>query len=127
MRISDWSSDVCSSDLLGLPAGPLRPHPTSHESPIRHPGESWDFVPPGSALSPEIPAFAGMTIAGSWPHRPQIATAPPHASRHPDPAPRYFRFPRLSGRDRKSVVSGKSVSVLVDLGVGRIIKKKKKQ
>src|SRR3546814_13665234 len=30
-------------------------------------------------------------------------------------------------RDRKSVVSGKSVSVSVDLGVSRIIKQKKKQ
>src|SRR3546814_12973685 len=30
-------------------------------------------------------------------------------------------------RDRKSVVSGKSVSVRVDLGGGRIIKKKKKK
>src|SRR3546814_1676742 len=24
MRISDWSSDVCSSDLLGAPAGPCQ-------------------------------------------------------------------------------------------------------
>src|SRR3546814_17805383 len=27
MRISDWSSDVCSSDLAGSGAGELRPHP----------------------------------------------------------------------------------------------------
>src|SRR3546814_12175550 len=33
---------------------------------------------------------------------------------------------RLGGSDRKSVVSGKSVSVRVDLGGRRIIKKKKK-
>src|SRR3546814_16595167 len=34
---------------------------------------------------------------------------------------------RCLSEDRKSVVSGKSVSVRVDLGVRRIIKKKKKQ
>src|SRR3546814_18930782 len=33
---------------------------------------------------------------------------------------------RVAGRDRKSVVKGKSVSVRVDLGGGRIIKKKNK-
>src|SRR3546814_13647061 len=33
----------------------------------------------------------------------------------------------FSSTDRKSVVSGKSVSVRVDLGVRRLIKKKKKQ
>src|SRR3546814_13217355 len=35
-------------------------------------------------------------------------------------------FPSGTPEDRKSVVWGKSVSVRVDLGVGRIIKKKKK-
>src|SRR3546814_17564850 len=44
-----------------------------------------------------------------------------------------FNEPRADGRDdedwadRKSVVSGKSVSVRVDLGGGRIIKKKQKE
>src|SRR3546814_13197419 len=36
------------------------------------------------------------------------------------------RIERLEGRDRKSVVKGKRVSVRVDLGGRRIIKKKKK-
>src|SRR3546814_12919946 len=41
----------------------------------------------------------------------------------PLPAP----FFRIVGRDRKRVVSGKSGSVRVDLGGGRISKKKKKK
>src|SRR3546814_8566353 len=68
MRISDWSSDVCSSDLL--------------EHPV-----------PDPALCP-------------------AAEAPVHI---------------LPVADRKSVVSGKSVSVRVDLGGRRIIKKKNNQ
>src|SRR3546814_6815485 len=31
MRISDWSSDVCSSDLAGPP--PVHPHPGRREAP----------------------------------------------------------------------------------------------
>src|SRR3546814_1302477 len=36
MRISDWSSDVCSSDLLGEPEGAATPE----ESRVRHPQRS---------------------------------------------------------------------------------------
>src|SRR3546814_21155280 len=68
MRISDWSSDVCSSDL-----------PTRRDQPSR-----------------------------------------PARGRAGRPAP----TPRRAA-DRKSVVEGKSVSVRVDLGGRRIIKKKK--
>src|SRR3546814_17712551 len=31
MRISDWSSDVCSSDLRGAAGGPSRPDPAALE------------------------------------------------------------------------------------------------
>src|SRR3546814_19136442 len=72
MRISDWSSDVCSSDLGKTFA------------------EDRDRMPFGLFL-----AFAGVEV-----------------------------LPRF-GRDRKSVVLGKSESVRVDLGGRRIIKKKK--
>src|SRR3546814_10208150 len=84
MRISDWSSDVCSSDLWGdrsrrsrdrrraaCPTGASRPAPTSRRSRER------------------------------------------------------ARKARARQGDRKSVVSGKSVSVLVDLGGRGIIKIKK--
>src|SRR3546814_13551274 len=72
MRISDWSSDVCSSDL----------------APPRRATATWT-----SSCGP--PAL--------W------ATA---------------RSPTRTCVDRKSVVLGKSVSVRVDLGGRRIIKKK---
>src|SRR3546814_20176451 len=85
MRISDWSSDVCSSDLVEPEAWPrgLR---------FREP-----------CLTQEILKFGkGREIA--------VLQAGLHASD--------------KRTDRKSVVSGKSVSVRVDLGGRRIIKKK---
>src|SRR3546814_14943178 len=80
MRISDWSSDVCSSYLPLLEADAALDHPA---------------LPPGSYWC------------------------------------RVVRLGKIAGRnlieslDRKSVVEGKSVSVRVDLGGRRIIKKQK--
>src|SRR3546814_18147290 len=74
MRISDWSSDVCSSDLAD---GGRQPR-----------GEQ-----------PRTGAQRAADAAG-----------PDHFGR--------------GARDRKSVVAGKSVSVRVDLGGRRILKKK---
>src|SRR3546814_15409570 len=95
MRISDWSSDVCSSDLgardhrIFQPAGEARPLPARKE------------IPQGGGPLP------GRRAA------------------HPD---RSARGRRAAGNaDRKSVESGKSVSVRVDLGGRRIIKKKNKE
>src|SRR3546814_10973288 len=114
MRISDWSSDVCSSDL------------------VRH----RDLHPCARAY----PGFAGRSGgtqacgAAQGDHRRAART---RISLHLQSAPPFLplpaQFPALcdpgSGKsrdDRKSVVSGKSVSVRVDLGGRRIIKKKKK-
>src|SRR3546814_14959112 len=90
MRISDWSSDVCSSDLtdpgtrLRKAAAPRRYHcrPPCPQRPRRGAGDTGNGWPrwQGSLFDPD--------------------------------------------RDRKSVVEGKSVSVRVDLGGRRIIKKK---
>src|SRR3546814_19218783 len=92
MRISDWSSDVCSSDLMkntcALPSSVARPGPTSRM--LRCHSHR-------SAANGHDP----VTISG-------------------DAAATVFRQV-----DRKSVVEGKSVSVRVDLGGRRIIKKKK--
>src|SRR3546814_18671605 len=74
MRIIDWSSDVCSSDLVSLQAALIN-----------------------SIIAVALGVPAGIALArrkGSW-----------------------------TG-DRKSVVQGKRVSVRVDLGGGRLIKKK---
>src|SRR3546814_12767455 len=94
MRISDWSSDVCSSDLDdGRPPGSGEdrlgrgPWPASH-----HP-----FV---HRVEPE--RHGGRAV---------------HDDVHPEDGDG-------RDRDRKSVVKGKSVSVRVDLGGRRRITKK---
>src|SRR3546814_13232258 len=84
MRISDWSSDVCSSDLRGR--GGLR-----------------------RAL---FLYAVGPRGRGAGARRGRRR----RARRDDGPGLR---------KDRKSVVEGKSVSVRVDLGGRRIIKKKK--
>src|SRR3546814_16079658 len=115
MRISDWSSDVCSSDLaLGI--------------------EESDLVE--LALRPTDPRYAGSLLC-----RRQSGSAGRSRGRS---GVRHFGLcagdllpgidhgqvaqrDRLRLFDRKSVVSGKSVAVRVVLGGRRIIKKKKKQ
>src|SRR3546814_20289349 len=89
MRISDWSSDVCSSDLvLGLASGEAE-HTCLTVEEILHQREvRVEHVEP--------------RIADDG-----------------------CRRRRGRCRARKSVVSGKSVSVRVDLGGRRIIKKKR--
>src|SRR3546814_10827250 len=83
MRISDWSSDVCSSDLRnsGASGVPQRRLP-------------WPTGPP----SRDTPV-TGTTLA--------------------------IRDGNHASAARQSVVTGKSVSVRVDLGGRRIIKTKK--
>src|SRR3546814_20523863 len=105
MRISDWSSDVCSSDLqgrgvfAGLPA-PLTA--TRYHSLTIDPASF-----PHEHL--EVTATAEDGVIMGLQHR----TLPIYGVQfHPD---------------RKSVVSGKSVSVRVDLGGRRIITTKRKR
>src|SRR3546814_12058111 len=106
MRISDWSSDVCSSDLI---TGVL-------------------------CMAYTQPAFA-QEKRGVIPHAPLLRTAVPDTAnqevavyhveyepgginpRHLHPAAVTFHI------DRKSVVLGKSVSLSVALGGLRIITK----
>src|SRR3546814_16675774 len=99
MRISDWSSDVCSSDLriasYGLKVG-------SFVAPI------WDGAGGGSAM-------------GSVEDRKRFVSQVRKAAAIGQ------QMRELGIRptgDRKSVVEGKSGSVRVDLGGRRIIKKK---
>src|SRR3546814_19114435 len=96
MRISDWSSDVCSSDLrLGGCASRSRPR--------------------------------GST-AFSWRQREKVEGRRPfvHNSSSLKRRGFYEQIPSQS-RDRKSVGEGKSVSVRLDVGGRRIIKKNKKK
>src|SRR3546814_9819848 len=101
MRISDWSSDVCSSDLLRWFGRERRISPGSGR-----PGQRRSAV--------GQPAPAVLAVAAAVCHR-LDGRKPLRAGA--DGAVR---------RDRKSVVWGKRVSVRVDLGGCRIIKKKKK-
>src|SRR3546814_16503032 len=87
MRISDWSSDVCSSDLLTL------------------------FYIAGRGVE-RLAEFHDVDAALTQ-RRPERRRGIRGPGRH------------LQLEDRKSVVSGKSVSVCVDLGGRRIIKKKR--
>src|SRR3546814_20922477 len=103
MRISDWSSDVCSSDLVqpGTSRGTFLMTIGSRKT---TPPRILRIVPFGDfhiflRLNSSTRASSGVMVA------------------HLTPTP-YL--------DRKSVVLGKSVSVRVDLGGSRLIKKKKK-
>src|SRR3546814_5961667 len=89
MRISDWSSDVCSSDL----------------------GLRCRSAPARTAFEIRSRVDAGVRTVG----RP--------AADHRQLRRPYRRDPAA---DRESVVEGKSVSVRVDLGGLRSIKKKKR-
>src|SRR3546814_13943890 len=103
MRISEWSSDVCSSDLFDRLGRLLRPG-------------GWLAVMT-RFQSDDVP-FAG------WHYR----RDPTHVTFY-----RAAPFRRIPGQrgwhcelDRKGVVEGTSVSVRVDLGCRRILKKKQK-
>src|SRR3546814_10947893 len=110
MLISDWSSDVCSSDLLG-DAGDLR-----------------------LVIAHRIETLAQALVGFPEPARlPEIDVARQFANDDQIDRPRDFRtqggrIGKLGEklcRDRKSVVEGKSVSVRVVLGGRRYLTKKK--
>src|SRR3546814_20765139 len=98
MRISDWSSDVCSSDL---------PQRLVDADEVREARRQIDVPATIFAL---LPTLIGSHRDIAEQHRRlRVGHAP--VIEEPD--------------DRKSVVQGKSVSVRVDSGGGRLIKKKK--
>src|SRR3546814_11708840 len=101
MRISDWSSDVCSSDLV-------------------------DYVLAGGARLGLQGVDLGKNIRRQAFYAMEVLS-PGHfrgsCGRRRPPAP----APCSEPGHRKSVGSGKSVSVRVDIGGSRIIKNKKSQ
>src|SRR3546814_15752324 len=101
MRISDWSSDVCSSDLPQAAAALPEP--------------SFDIIriePDGQSI------IAGRAAPGSeWI---LLTNGSPLAALRADANGQWVVLPE----DRKSVVLGKGVSVGVDRGGRRIIKNK---
>src|SRR3546814_16885207 len=114
MRISDWISDVFSSDLgvLPLPSATLA---TNADPAVRAAWLEAMFLPPDAfdwPLNVLVVRSGDQTIlvdAGLGGEFPGF--------------PRAGQFPQRLAADRKSVVSGKSVSVRVDLGGRRILKK----
>src|SRR3546814_13155039 len=106
MRISDWSSDVCSSDLA-----------------VAQIIAAWTGIPVGKMVSDEIQTVLGLRdlleerVIGQG-HALDAIAQRVRTSRAnlEDPGK-----PKGVFLDRKSVVSGKSVSVRVDLGGRRII------
>src|SRR3546814_15707222 len=92
MRISDWSSDVCSSDLLRKDATYVKVNGKSISDVVLMP------------LDIDLAFFQQLELTEN---EEKIDK----------------RLLTEIGIDRKSVVSGKSVTVSVDLGGGRNIKK----
>src|SRR3546814_11578570 len=114
MRISDWSSDVCSSDL------------SSDLALVLAAGQVLADLPEGYATvanfrSKGVPRPNRILLSGSFfIYVVGSAVLSYVLLRN---APDALKM----AADRKSVVEGKSVSVRVDLGGRRIFKKKKKK
>src|SRR3546814_20578807 len=119
MRISDWSSDVCSSDLHVVEDLLARQHPSGvDEQEAQEVVLGRRQVDDLSGAAHEVRVVVHLEVgqaqlAGAR----LVAVAPEHG---------LDLGHDLLDRDRKSVVSGKSVSVRVDLGCRSIIKKQKK-
>src|SRR3546814_10941959 len=108
MRISDWRSDVCSSDLNSFPISRWKPFKAQRRV--------------------QIPLVTAMPNLSS----PAKNIPPTSCSRSAKLSTKRSSFadvlqadPFHGSLDRNSVVSGKSVSVRVDPGGGCILKKKK--
>src|SRR3546814_14603479 len=131
MRISDWSSDVCSSDLK---VGSI-----FTSSGTQHGGQESTILGSIPVLLHHGMIIVGLPytaqgqmrldeITGGSPYGASTIAAP---DRSRQPSTNELELASLQGKfvadvarkDRKSVVEGKSVSVRVDLGGRRIIKK----
>src|SRR3546814_16282389 len=119
MLISDWSSDVCSSDLFGLCGAAvavedIAQHVFGQQCPVmlipRYANSILDHIPNlrfGFRVTAALAQAFGVIHARQQRHR-MIRT----------------ECCGFAIEDRKSVVLGKSVSVSVDLGGRSIIKQK---
>src|SRR3546814_3903299 len=148
LRISDWRSDLCSSDRHRLPAAQHARRGASPRGPcrsggvlMRRPlaaalalmlagcgGSSDDFrnrplaANPSAFIAAEIRFAQRAQEEGQWTAFRETA--------HPDAVmfvPERVKAPDWlkSQKDRKSVVKGKSVSVRVHIGGRRILKTKR--
>src|SRR3546814_15659706 len=123
MRISDWSSDVCSSDLFDK----LRANGLG--------GQAGNPAHIGQQRRRNIDAAVGLLVVFEDRHQRSPDREPRAVERMDElialdvfTAEARVHAARLeiAAVDRKSVVSGQSVSVRVALGGRRLVKKKKK-
>src|SRR3546814_16936179 len=126
MRISDWSSDVCSSDLVAPDEPAARRSTASAPGPRPFGGKlfalsltaiCWGLVNFGLLLWLPIELIArgySMEVASRLLAASALIALPTVS---------VVAWLYSAWRDRKSVVSGKSVLVRVDFGGGRIFKK----
>src|SRR3546814_16032433 len=119
MRISDWSSDVCSSDLEQLNDGGDQFHDGLSHLDHRQQGNS---VPRDRSQGPPHRFRDATTDMPSVPQQPGVWAFLRRTSHRI--CLQTNLEPNCSRPDRKSFVSGKSVSLRLDFGVRRIIKKK---
>src|SRR3546814_18233555 len=111
MRISDWSSDVCSSDL----------HSYAVAQKI---GVKTIICPPAAGVAS---AF-GLLVAPARADRSRTVRVRPASDSLQTLESAYADLEQQArDSDRESVVLGTRVSVRVDLGGRRIIKKKKRK
>src|SRR3546814_11519853 len=146
MRISDWSSDVCSSDLRKLSEEPLLPWNLSDKTRVRkHPlyrvyyNMIYRCYVEGCSQY-EYYGGRGIKVCDRWLQ--SFADFAEDIGPRPSKSHSIDRFPDTDGnyepgncrwatpqeqasKDRKSVGEGKSDSVRVDRGGRRINKKKK--
>src|SRR3546814_11000167 len=108
MRSSDWSSDVCSSDLLDRHPHRLQPHQLRRFGDAGHAPARKDVAQPRRALR----EARLVDTRHALDHRGQREFGP-------------FVADQRRSHDRKNGVSGKSVSASVALGGSSIIKKTK--
>src|SRR3546814_12585989 len=133
MRISDWSSDVCSSDLIvdfrpfvtfqllpGLPAKSIAGQLFFIVLRLPPIADRWRWYLIYHAQNRKTTAWHDAVGWGCGRHV-NTGRTPEWISRSISNS--LFRSCRS---DRKSVVEGKSVSVRLDLGGRRILNKKKK-
>src|SRR3546814_18998897 len=109
MRISDWSSDVCSSDLhvhrIGAARDDVGDERLAADATV-------DGAPEIDGVAHKEPVF------GAHPARKTPRQFLAHLAQRP------IAVRLEEEQDRKSVVKGKGVSVRVDIGGRRSIKKK---